>query len=127
MNIKLAVIGSRSITNRELIYRTLDDCNVKAKAQGNTLVIVSGGARGVDTIAEDFAKDRGLIPIVIKAAWQDAQGNTNRAAGYERNELIWDVADCGVAFWDGESKGTAHSFKLDKERNKTLKVVKIQR
>ena len=33
----------------------------------------------------------------------------------------------GIAFWDGESRGTQHSFKLAEKYNKKLKVVKFKR
>ena len=112
---KLAVVGSRGFVNKHRIYLEL----YKFFKKYPDLELVSGGARGVDTIAEHFAKDVGIPIKVFHAQW-DLYG---RSAGYKRNHLIWDYADQGIAFWDGESKGTAHSFELAKERNKKLLVI----
>jgi hypothetical protein len=121
--IKLAVVGSRSITNRELIHEHLDYYLKQAHKINKEIIIVSGGAKGVDSIAEDWAKDRGLITIVVYPAWNDKNGNFVRSAGFKRNEVIWDIAECGVAFWDRVSKGTEHSFQLAKERNKKIAII----
>ena len=55
-----------------------------------------------------------------------------KKAGYIRNremhEFISHFKKRGVvAFWDGKSKGTAHSFELAKEFNNDIKVVRFWR
>ena len=125
MSIKLAVVGSRSLTDPEPIWDKLDEYLEIAIDKGEELIIVSGGAKGIDTLAADFAKQRGLILINVYPAWNDRDGNFIRSAGFKRNDIIWEVADCGVAFWDGYSKGTEHSFKLAKRYNKRLSVINM--
>lgn len=112
---KLAVVGSRSINDRQLIFEILETIC----AQEGITEIVSGGARGVDTFAEDFAREKSL-KMTIKVAQWDLHG---KKAGFIRNVDIWKYADWGIAFWDGKSKGTEHSFKLAKQYNKNLMVV----
>jgi hypothetical protein len=124
-NIKLAVIGSRSITDRDPIFDKLDEYIEIAQNKGHELIIVSGGASGVDSIAAEFARSRGLILIDVLPAWNDRRGNFVRSAGFKRNDIIWEVCDCGVAFWDGKSKGTAHSFDLAKRYKKRLSIIQI--
>ena len=80
--------------------------------------LVSGGAKGPDTIAREFAEEYGYKILEIFPDW-DKHG---RAAGFIRNKDIWDEAVAGVAFWDGVSKGTAHSFELAKKQNKPIFV-----
>ena len=36
---------------------------------------------------------------------------------------IWNNSDMGIAFWDGTSTGTAHSFDITKKQSKILKVI----
>jgi hypothetical protein len=70
--------------------------------------VVSGGARGVDSWAVDFARARGLHFEEYPADW-DRYG---KSAGYHRNRDLVDKADFVVAFWDGVSRGTFHTIQL---------------
>jgi hypothetical protein len=72
------------------------------------LEIVCGGARGADTLAENYAKQLGLPVKVFPADW-DKHG---KSAGYLRNQQMAEYADMLVAFWDGKSKGTKHMIDL---------------
>jgi len=107
---KLAIVGGRSFNDYELMNETLTPYLHKITE------IVSGGAKGADYLAEKFAENNN-IPITIFYAEWDKYG---KMAGYVRNSVIWNYADCGIAFWDGKSKGTAHSFKLSKHLNKPI-------
>jgi hypothetical protein len=111
---KLAVIGSRSFDDYRILKTTLEPLIEQFKVT----TIVSGGAKGADSLAEKFAKEHGLELNIFPADW-DKHG---KAAGYIRNVDIWNNSDLGVAFWDGESKGTAHSFQISKKQNKQLFV-----
>lgn len=114
----LLVVGSRSITDYEYIKNTLD------KYRNSDTVIVSGGAKGVDTLAERYADENNLQKVIMKADW-DKYG---KRAGYIRNaemhKFISDKEDklC-IAFWDGYSKGTAHNFNLAKQYNNPIIVL----
>jgi predicted Rossmann fold nucleotide-binding protein DprA/Smf involved in DNA uptake len=79
-------------------------------------VVVSGGARGADTLGERYARERGLQCLVMKADW-DVLG---KRAGYVRNRDMAIVSDMLIAFWDGKSKGTKHMIDLALEKG--LKV-----
>jgi hypothetical protein len=65
-------------------------------------VIVSGGAKGADTLGELFAKSHGLKVEHHPADWY----KYGRGAGFKRNLEMARSADMLVAFWDGKSKGT---------------------
>lgn len=75
-------------------------------------VVVSGGARGVDSWAAEAAIERGLETFVFQADW-DRHGNR---AGPLRNAEIVAHSDRVVAFWDGKSRGTLNTVLLAKER-----------
>jgi|JI9StandDraft_1071089.scaffolds.fasta_scaffold123601_3 hypothetical protein len=114
---KVAVVGSRDFTERQRLYSKLD----RLQAKRQITLVISGGARGVDTFAVDWAKSRG-IPWDIK--WPD--WNTHgKKAGFLRNAQIIDEADICIAFWDNVSKGTAHSIGLAKKKGIPVKIFRI--
>ena len=67
-------------------------------------------------MAELWCEHHGIPILVLPADWN----KYGKGAGFIRNKDIWDNADFGVAFWDGESKGTAHSFNIARKQEKEL-------
>jgi hypothetical protein len=115
------VVGSRTINDYEYIKNSLD----YLLQNKQDITIVSGGAKGVDTSAERYAKEHNYDFVVFQADW-DTYGNS---AGYIRNnemhKYISKFSDRGVvAFWDGKSKGTTHNFELAKKYNNPIKIIK---
>lgn len=89
---KVAVIGSRGLSVSDL-GRYLPE---------NTTEIVSGGAKGVDTSAREYALAHGIkltefLPEYTKYG---------RSAPLKRNIAIIEYSDIVLAFWDGKSIGT---------------------
>lgn len=115
---RLAVIGSRNLTDLGLVIRTLTPYYEK---HGDNLVIVSGGAKGADSLGAAFGRKHGLKVDVYLPEW-DKYG---KSAGFRRNTTIWDNSDAGVAFWDGVSRGTAHSFQIADAQGKALHIVEF--
>src|ERR1019366_3739515 len=98
---KIAIVGSRDYPHPEKVRALIN--NLPADT-----VVISGGARGVDTWAEQAARARGLEVIIFPALWH-AYG---KRAGFIRNRQIVESADKVVAFWDGLSKGTKMSIDI---------------
>ena len=94
MKMRVAVIGSRDYQHLDVVKMYVNDL-----AEG--VIVVSGGARGVDTAAHEAAKARGLTSKIYLADWSKGKG-----AGFARNSEIVKNSDLVVAFWDGTSKGT---------------------
>ena len=115
---KVAIIGSRKFTNQKLFNKIIDRLFAKETFL-NVNGIVSGGAKGTDTLAENYANEHGIEMKIFLPDW-DGLG---KSAGFKRNYQIWEEADIGIAFWDGVSKGTSHSFSISKNMNKKLVVV----
>lgn len=113
---RLAVVGSRTGVTSKLVWKWLHKYYAE---YGPNMTIVSGGAKGADSYAAEFAKAKGIACQVFKPDW-DKHG---RSAGFKRNHTIWDNADAGIAFWDGDSKGTAHSFEISRKQGKPLTIV----
>ena len=103
--IRLAVVGSRSFNDYELLSQVLDS------VQSIITNIVSGGAKGADVLAAKYALEHG-IPLVEFIPHWDTYG---KSAGFRRNQQIVAKADALIAFWDGRSKGTEHSINLARE------------
>lgn len=110
----IAVIGSRGFNNYQIVERVLD----KLKP----FVLVSGGARGADSLAEEYADKNGLLKVIIKPDWE----RDGKKAGFIRNYKIVDKADIVVAFWDLESKGTKHSIDYSNKLNKPTYIYIVE-
>jgi len=114
---KLAIVGSRNFKSFRKMYLSIQ----KLMEVSDIELIVSGGAKGADTLAEHFADMYNIPKKIFKPDW-----NTfGKRAGFLRNKDIVDTADQVIAFWDGKSKGTKSTIDLAKEQNKLLKIINI--
>ncbi len=108
---KLAIIGSRSITNIEI---------KKYIPQGVT-EIVSGGARGIDTLAKEYAMKHNVKYTEFLPDYTQFK----KSAPLKRNEEIAKYADVALIFWNGKSKGTKHIIQCFNSLNKPIKIIII--
>lgn len=95
---KTAIIGSRGIT----------DVDIGAYIPDNTTEIVSGGAKGIDTLAKKYSEQHGIKLTEFLPDYK----RFGRCAPLKRNLQIIEYADIILAFWDGKSRGT--KFVIDK-------------
>ena len=100
---KLIIAGSRSVTS----YSTLTAAISLTPFPAFISAIVSGNARGVDLLGEQFACTHRLPVEIFPAQW-DTLG---MKAGFIRNAQMAAHADALLALWDGHSNGTLHMFK----------------
>lgn len=107
----IAVIGSRQFPHRHLVTAYIDTL------PGGTL-IVSGGAIGVDTWAEEAAIARGLPTLIHRVDWR-----LGRGAAHYRNAQIVKHSHLMAAFWDGRSRGTYWTFRQMVRANKLVEVI----
>lgn len=113
---KVIVAGSRDFDEKNRIWRLLDRLYDKYP----DLEIVSGLARGPDTIGKHWAEFNNVPVHEFPANWN----KYGKAAGYRRNEQMAQFADALMAFWDGSSRGTMHMINLAKEYNLKVAVFK---
>jgi len=106
----IGIVGSRTITSYEALEHVLRDAPRHWMEDPR---FVSGGADGVDTLAERYAA-RNEIPIeVIEPDWNDwSRGHPAKV----RNTDIVEASDGVIALWDGQSEGTRDT--MDKCLNK---------
>lgn len=93
---KVIIAGSRTITDYNEVLTAYKTSGFEA------VIIVSGGARGVDLLGERVANEL-KIPIQRFIPDWDTEG---KKAGMLRNHAMGDYADVLVACYDGVSKGT---------------------
>lgn len=108
---KIAIVGSRDYPDIAAVRAYV------ALLPANT-IIVSGGARGVDSIAENAARERGMECLIFKPDW-DRDG---KSAAFVRNATIAEECDEMVAFWDGKSRGTKSAIQYARDLRKTVTV-----
>lgn len=98
---RVAVVGSREFPDLSLVSEFV-------ASLPSSCVVVSGAARGVDSVAASSARRRGLHVSEISASWS----SLGRSAGVVRNAELVSCVDVLVAFHDGVSPGTASSVSL---------------
>lgn len=106
---KVGVCGSRSINK----------INFEQVLPSQTAVIVTGGARGVDSLAAAYARANGLKTIIHLPDYK----RHGRGAPLRRNDLIVRDSDILLAFWDGKSRGTKNT--IDKAKKAGIPVFVI--
>lgn len=113
--VKLAIVGSRGITNSRLLEEIIDEY---LRPEYEIIEVISGGAKGVDSLAEDWADSNGIDKRIFLADWK----KYGKSAGYRRNHDIIKNSDFVLVLWDGESRGTRHDISLMKTYNKEGKI-----
>ncbi len=109
---RVAIIGSRNLTVE----------NLEKYLPQQVTEIVSGGAKGVDTCAKQYAKANNLLYTEFSPEYARYQ----RGAPLKRNEQIVEYADVVIAFWDGKSKGTKYTIDYCKKIGKEIKNILLE-
>lgn len=120
----LLVAGSRTFTDYGFLKRKLD---FLLQNVSDRIVIVSGGARGADTLAIRYAEEKGYPYKVFPADW-----SLGKMAGYIRNDQMQRYISRQekrgvVLFWDGKSRGTKQNIPLAQKYGNLLRIVRISR
>lgn len=114
---KVIIAGSRNITDYELLKKTIKESGY------NITHILSGGAKGVDTLAERYAKENNIPITVIHADWSNLDvenckiryrlhgSRYNALAGFNRNYALVEQGDALIALHNNSS-GTKHIVSL---------------
>ncbi len=108
---KLAIIGSREFNDFTLLESYVEKTSPS--------MIISGGAKGADTLAEQYAEKHAVELLIFKPDWKQF----GRGAGMVRNRQIVDAAEHIMAFWDGQSKGTKASIDYARKMGKPVSII----
>ena len=113
---KLAIVGGRDFDDYALLANIIFSSLCPLDF---IMEIISGGAKGADHLAENFAENNDIPLTVFPAEW-DKYG---KSAGFIRNQLIVDNCDMVLAFWDGQSRGTADTIEKAKKAKKPTFII----
>lgn len=108
---KLLIVGSRSITDYDLSLCVDERVDL----------IISGGAAGVDTLAEKYADKKGISKLILRPDYT----RYGKAAPIIRNKMMVDLCDALIVIWDGKSKGTKHTIDYAQKVGKPLTIITV--
>lgn len=109
---KLLVTGSRSFNDKEIVEEFFDNY------EGNIELIIHGGARGADALAEKYAIKNNINSKVVRPIFPD-----KKEYYLHRNAEMVAMCDEVVAFWDGKSRGTMFTMQYAQARTKKVNLV----
>ena len=108
---KLLIVGSRSITDYDLSLYVDESVDL----------IISGGAAGVDTLAEKYADKKGISKLILRPDYK----RYGKAAPIIRNKMMVDLCDALIVIWDEKSKGTKHTIDYAQKEKKPITVLGV--
>lgn len=111
---RVIIAGGRDFNDFE---RMVDFCDYYLQNK-TSIEIVSGKAKGADSLGEQYAKLRGYPIVEYPADWN----KLGKAAGPIRNKEMAKYADALLAFWDGRSKGTKNMLQLAYKHNLDVRL-----
>lgn len=114
----IAIIGSREFTDYEFMKKKLDK-----EFDNLTFVnaIISGGAKGADSLAEKYAEEIGRPMVVYRPDYK----KYGRAAPFVRNTEIIEHCDVVFAFWNGKSNGTRDALNKAEKLGKQIHIIRF--
>ena len=106
---KLLIVGSRSVK----------DFDLSEYVSADTELIISGGAEGIDSIAERYADLHNISKLILRPKYN----LYGRAAPIKRNEEMVNISDAVLVIWDGKSKGSKYTAEHAERKKKPMRVV----
>ena len=116
---KIIIAGGRDFMDYNLLKEKANKI-LQEKRESHKIVIISGCARGADTLGLRYASENAFDVEEYPANW-DKYG---KKAGYMRNVEMAENADALIACWDGKSKGTKHMIDIATKRNLPIRVIR---
>lgn len=119
---RLIVAGSRNVSDFDLCVKEIQQALKEwGLAQDQILSVVSGGARGPDTLGERWAEQQGILVERFIPDWS----THGKAAGHIRNrEMAKHAAPNGacLVLWDGKSAGSKGMVQAAKQQQLWVSV-----
>lgn len=114
--LKIAIIGNREGWKKENVFKILDEhCLI-----GNSINIITGGAKGIDTYAMEYAKKKGCVLTVY---YPDFLNYPIPYVYRKRNEKIAWECDTLIAFDKKEFSGTLQTINFARKFNKAVIII----
>ena len=106
---KLLIAGSRSI----------EDYDLEKYIPSEASMIITGGAKGVDMLAEKYADKKRISKLVLRPQYN----LYGKFAPIKRNEKMLEICDVALIIWDGSSKGTKYTIDYAKKIGKKVILI----
>lgn len=113
--IRIGIVGSREFNNQKLFDETMS----LIKKKYNISTVVTGGARGADQMAINWANKEKIQKLIFLPSWKLYQ----KRAGIIRNGDIINHSDFLIAFWNGTSPGTKNSIERAKKKDIPIQII----
>jgi hypothetical protein len=111
---KFGIVGTRSFCDLESFNKVL---NKVVSLEGMPSHVVSGGAKGPDSMAQEWALGNNIATEIYIPNFDGITGDERRwKPNKDRNTLIAENSDLLIAFWDMKSGGTKDTLKKSMER-----------
>ena len=117
---RVVVAGCRDYDNYDEAKAYIDICLSNIR-KTNEIIIISGGAKGADSLGERYAEENGFKVEKYPADWV----RYGRSAGPRRNRQMAEISDYVICFWDGESRGTRSMIESARNFGKPVKIKRI--
>ena len=129
---RVIIAGGRDFYDYKFLCKNCDFLLQFQKTE--SIVIISGVAKGADKLGIKYAKERGYKFERHPANWYDFSSPCrlvkqkgkkmyNALAGFKRNEVMANNAEALILFWDGKSKGSKDMLRIAKEKNLLIRIV----
>ena len=106
---KLLVAGSRSIK----------ECDLEKYIPKETTMIISGGADGIDLLAEQYADKHRISKLILRPRYN----LYGKAAPLKRNEEMVELCDMALVIWDGSSRGAKYTIDYSEKMGKKVVLI----
>lgn len=106
---KILIAGSRNINGFDLSKYVPSEVDL----------IITGGARGVDSLAESYADKHKISKLILRPDYK----RYGKAAPIIRNKTMIEIADMVIVVWNGRSTGTKFTIDYAKKLNKKLLII----
>ena len=108
---KLLIAGSRDI----------DDFELDEYIPGDVDLIITGGASGVDSLAEKYADKKKISKLILRPDYK----RYGKAAPIMRNKRMIEIADMVIVVWNGHSRGTKATLDYARKAEKKLLLINV--
>src|SRR5262249_34091283 len=116
VTMKLIIAGSRTFADYQLLCQTL------APERPRITQVLTGDARGAEQLGYRWAWKHQVKHQLFRAAWE----RFGKSAGVRRNYQMAQAGDMLLAFWDGQSPGTAHMVQFMRQLGKPVVVIRVE-
>ena len=119
---RVIICGGSDFNDYNLLKNKCDYYLKNRIANGENVIVVSGGSEGADSLGEKYAKERGFNIERFTANWS----KYGKRAGYLKNKQMAEVGNACIAFMSsyGENKSAKNMVSIARENRLTVREVK---